>query len=270
MGEARDHPETVRSEKPAPYGAVRGRLFLVGIGPGGRKHMTLRALEALEASEVAVGYSLYLDFVKDLLGGKRVVSTGMTRELERCREAVRLALEGRAVAVVSTGDARVYGMAGLVLELLAQVDPAGTVGVEVVPGVTAVSAAASLLGAPLMTDFAVVSLSDLLTPWEVIRKRLEAAAVGDFVVALYNPRSRKRVGQLGEACEILGRHRPPETPAGVVRNALRPGQEVILTTLSEVPAQPVDMMSVVIVGNAATRRLGAWIVTPRGYRLSEE
>ena len=245
-------------------------LFVVGIGPGGRSHLTQRALEALEASEVVVGYTLYIDLLRDLLAGKEVVSTGMTREVERCRAAVALALQGRSVAVVSTGDPGVYGMAGLVLELLAEADPEGRVAVEIVPGVSAVHAAASRLGAPLMTDFAVISLSDLLTPWEAIRRRLEAAAAADFVVALYNPRSRKRVRHLEEACEILARHRPADTPAGVVRNALRDGEEVLLTTLGLVPACAVDMMSVVIVGNRATRRLGGWIVTPRGYHLSEE
>jgi precorrin-3B C17-methyltransferase len=247
---------------------VDGRLkvlFVVGIGPGGRPHLTQRAFEALEAAQIVVGYSLYLEFLGELLSGKEVVATGMTREVERCEQAVELALSGRRVAVVSTGDPGVYGMAGLVLELLHERDPGGEVDVEVVPGVSAVHAAASLLGAPLMTDFAVVSLSDLLTPWEAIRARLEAAAAADFVLALYNPRSRKRTAQLQEACEILARHRPPDTPAGVVRNALRRDQEVVLTTLGEVPGQAVDMMSIVIVGNRATRRLGPWIVTPRGY-----
>ncbi len=245
-------------------------LFVVGIGPGGRSHMTLRAMEALEAAEVVVGYTPYIELLGDLVGEREVVATGMTREVDRCRRAVELALEGRPVAVVSTGDAGVYGMAGLVLELLAERDPAGTVAVEVVPGVSAVHAAASLLGAPLMTDFAVVSLSDLLTPWEAIRGRLEAAAAADFVVALYNPRSRKRVRHLEEACALLARHRPGDTPAGVVRHALRPGQSVHLTTLAEVPRCEVDMMSVVVVGNRATRRLGPWLVTPRGYRLAAD
>ncbi|MBI5017732.1 MAG: precorrin-3B C(17)-methyltransferase [Deltaproteobacteria bacterium] len=245
-------------------------LFLIGMGPGGRAHMTQRALEALAASDVIVGYSLYIELLGDLVAGKEVVSTGMTQEIERCRAAVDLAVQGRAVSVVSTGDPGVYGMAGLTLELLAEADPQGRVPVEVVPGVSAVHAAASRLGAPLMTDFAVVSLSDLLTPWETIRARLAAAASADFVVALYNPRSRKRRRHLEEACEILLEHRPAETPAGVVRNALRRGEEVLLTTLAQVPSAPVDMMSVVIVGNRSTRRLGGWIVTPRGYPLSEE
>lgn len=245
-------------------------LFVVGIGPGGRSHLTQRALEALDASDAIVGYSLYIDLLSGLLDGKRVVSTGMTREVERCRAAVELALTGQSVSVVSTGDPGVYGMAGLVLELLAAADPEGRVGVEIVPGVSAAHAASSLLGAPLMTDYAVISLSDLLTPWDQIRARLEAAAAADFVVALYNPRSRKRVRHLEEACEILGRHRALETPAGVVRHALREGQNVVLTTLGQVPSCDVDMMSVVIVGNRSTQRLGRWIVTPRGYRLSGE
>ncbi|MDF1552994.1 MAG: precorrin-3B C(17)-methyltransferase [Deferrisomatales bacterium] len=242
-------------------------LFVVGIGPGGRPHMTGRALEAIAAAEVVVGYTLYIELLGDLLDGKPVVSTGMTREVDRCGEAVRLALQGLDVAVVSTGDPGVYGMAGLVLELLADADPEGQVEVELVPGVSAVHAAASLLGAPLMTDFAVISLSDLLTPWATIQRRLEAAAAGDFVVALYNPRSRKRVAHLEEACAILTRHRPGTTPAGIVRNALREGQQVELTTLAEVPGREVDMMSVVIVGNGSTRLLRSRLVTPRGYRI---
>lgn len=241
-------------------------LFIVGIGPGGPDHLTQRALEAIGAAEVVVGYSLYVDLLGKLVDRKQVVSTGMTREVERCAGAVDLALQGKTVAVVSTGDPGVYGMAGLVLELLHERDPDGKVSVEVVPGVSAVHAAASLLGAPLMSDFAVVSLSDLLTPWEAIRTRLQAAASADFVLALYNPRSRKRQRHLEEACEILARYRPADTPAGIVRNALRPEQEVQRTTLAEVPSCRVDMMSLVIVGNSATRRLGEWIVTARGYR----
>ncbi|GAB4264522.1 precorrin-3B C(17)-methyltransferase [Deferrisoma sp.] len=242
-------------------------LFVVGIGPGGRDHMTLRSLEAIGSAEVIVGYTRYVELLGDLAAGKEVVATGMTRETERCRAAVDRALAGRRVAVVCTGDPGVYAMAGLVLELLERLDPEGTVPVEIVPGVTAVSAAASLLGAPLMTDFAVVSLSDLLTPWEAIERRLEAAAAADFVVALYNPRSRKRVRHLDRACEILAAHRPADTPAGIVRHALRPGQEVTLTTLAEVPRCEVDMMSVVIVGNRSTRRWRDWLITPRGYEL---
>ena len=188
--------------------------------------------------------------------------------MERARAAVEQARQGRTVAVVSTGDPGIYGMAGLVLEILEREDPEGRIPVEIVPGVSAAQAAASLLGAPLMTDFAVLSLSDLLVPWDTIRRRLEAVAAADLVVALYNPRSRRRVRQLVEACEILLAHRPAHTPAGIVRHALRAGQSVRLTTLAEVPQADVDMMSVVIVGNRSTRRAGRWIVTPRGYHVT--
>jgi precorrin-3B C17-methyltransferase len=242
-------------------------IFVVGIGPGGEQYFTGRAVEAIEKSDTVVGYTYYIDLLGSRVEGKEVVSTGMTREIDRCQKAVELALEGRDVAVVSTGDAGVYGMAGLVLELLEKHDPEGAVEVEVVPGVTAASAAASVLGAPLMTDFAVISLSDLLTPWGVIEKRLEGAAHGDFVVAIYNPRSKKRVNHLNRACKILMQKRSGDTPVGIVRNALREGQEVTLTTLAEAPQCEVDMMSVVIVGNSVTRRIDSRLVTPRGYPL---
>lgn len=240
-------------------------IYVVGIGPGGREHMTGAALSALEDAEAVVGYTFYMELVGDLIQGKRTVSTGMTRETERCAAAVDLALEGVRTAVVSTGDPGVYGMAGLIMELLAVSDPGNKVEVVVVPGVSAANAAASVLGAPLMSDYAVISLSDLLTPWEVIEKRLAAAAEGDFVTALYNPKSRKRTGHFGRACELLGAGRDPETPVGIVRNALREGQTSHMTTLREAPGQEVDMMSVVIVGNSSTRVINGRMVTPRGY-----
>ncbi len=242
-------------------------IFVVGIGPGSPEHMTQRALDALGEADVVVGYSYYIELLGEVLRGKEVLSTGMTREVERCEKAVELALSGKKVAVVSTGDPGVYGMAGLVIELLGKMDPEGAVELEIVPGVSAVGSAASILGAPLMTDFAVISLSDLLTPWELIEKRLKAAAEGDFIVALYNPRSKKRVTHLARACEILSAHRPPHTPVGIVKNALREGQEVILATLSAVPFEKVDMMSVVIIGNSTTKNLGGRMVTPRGYGI---
>jgi len=242
-------------------------LFVVGIGPGGPDHLTGRAAAAIEAAEAVVGYTFYLELLGDRLKGKRLVATGMTREVERCRAAVELALEGTDTAVVSTGDPGVYGMAGLVLELLEEMDPEGRVEVEIVPGVSAVTAAASVLGAPLMHDFAVISLSDLLTPWELIEKRLDAAGAGDFVVALYNPKSKKRTGHLPRAFEILGRHRTPDTPVGIVRNALRPGQTMEIVPLERAAEAEADMMSVVIVGSSGTRVVAGRMVTPRGYHL---
>lgn len=238
------------------------KLYIVGIGPGDLKHMTFEARDAIESSDVVVGYDTYLKLIDPLLANKIVVSSGMTKEVERCREAIRLAGEGRTVALVSSGDAGVYGMAGLVLELA----PPEPVEVVVVPGVSAVQAAAAVLGAPLMHDFAVISLSDLLTPWELIEQRLEAAASANFVVALYNPRSKGRTRHIERAREILLRSRAQETPVGIVRNACRDNEDKIVTTLADMPVERIDMFSLVIVGNSATfvDKQGR-MVTPRGY-----
>lgn len=246
-----------------------GSIVVVGIGPGGREHLTGRAFEVLAEAEVVVGYNFYLELVADLIVGKETVATGMTREIDRCRAAIEMALAGKRVAVVSTGDPGVYGMAGLVLELLEEMDRNREVSVEIVPGVGAAGAAASVLGAPLMSDYAVISLSDLLTPWGTIEKRLEAAGLGDFVVAIYNPRSKKRTDHLDRAAGILLRHRPASTPVGIVRNALREGQSATFTTLGEVANSEVDMMSMVIVGNSATRMTGGRMITPRGYESKQ-
>jgi len=210
-----------------------------------------------------VGYTPYLKLVADLVAGKRTVASGMRRETTRAEAAVAEATAGARVAVVSTGDAGVYGMAGLVLELLPEGSP---VTVEVLPGVSAAGAAAACLGAPLMNDFAVVSLSDLLTPLEVIERRLTAAAEGDFVLALYNPRSTKRHEPLRRALGILRARRAVETPVGLVRHALRAGQEVRVTTLGELREEDVDMMTMVIIGNSTTVVRDGRMVTPRGYR----
>jgi len=239
------------------------KLYVVGLGPGNLKNMTFEAREAIESADTVVGYKTYLDLIKSLLAGKAVVSSGMTKEVERCREALRLAAEGRTVALVSSGDAGVYGMAGLVLEL----SPSDDIEVVIVPGVSAVQAAAAVLGAPLMHDFAVISLSDLLTPWELIEKRLQAAAAADFVVALYNPRSKGRVRHIQRARELLLVSRSPETPVGIVRNACREGEEKILSTLAGMPLDSIDMFSLVIIGNSATYvDEHGRMVTPRGYQ----
>lgn len=243
---------------------MSGKLYVVGIGPGGREHMTIAALDALATSSVVVGYRPYVALVEHLLDGKRVLGSGMREEVERARAAIGAARDGENVAVVSTGDAGVYGMAGLVIELLGE---APDVDLEVVPGVTAASAAASVLGAPLMNDCAFVSLSDLLTPIDVIEKRVRAAAEGDFVLALYNPRSKTRVEPLERTLDALRSRRAPGTPVGVVRNALRNGQESWLTTLGEVDPESLDMSCIVIVGNASTIVVGGRMVAPRGYRV---
>ena len=247
------------------------KLFVVGIGPGGLNHMTFEAREAIEKADVVVGYKTYLEFIAPLIEGKEVVSSGMMREVERCSEALVIAASGKTVALVSSGDAGIYGMAGLALELAdasgdGSPGPYPEVEIVIVPGVSAVQAAASVLGAPLMHDFAVISLSDLMTPLDTIRKRLRAAAEADFVVALYNPRSKGRVTQIEEAAAILIAARGPEVPVGIVRNACRDGEERIITTLGEMLSHPIDMFSIVIIGNSSTRLASdGRMITPRGY-----
>lgn len=243
-------------------------LYVVGLGPGDAGLLAPLAAQVLERAATIVGYALYVDMTPPrLLAGKTVVTTGMRHETERCQAAVDAALAGSPTAVVCSGDAGVYGMAGLVLELLDARGLTHAVPVEIIPGIPAVCAAAALLGAPLMHDFACVSLSDLLTPWEVVARRLEAALQADFVLALYNPRSRGRRTQLEEAMAMARRHRAPDTPVGVVRKAFRPGQSVAVRTLETFDCAETDMLSLLIIGNAATKICGPRMVTPRGYNL---
>ena len=238
--------------------------------------MAPAAREALVRAEVVVGYKVYLDLVSDLVSGKELVSSGMRREIERCNAAIDLALAGKTVALVSSGDAGIYGMAGLVYDLCRErglrlagqglsLDGDADLTVEVLPGIPAFNAAASLVGAPLMHDFAAVSLSDHLTPWEVIVKRLGAAAEADFVLAIYNPRSKSRPHLLAEACGVLLRYRGPDTPVAIVRRAMREEQWIHLATLGAIPMEEVDMQSVLIVGNSRTYVWEGRMVTPRGY-----
>jgi adenosylcobyric acid synthase len=245
-------------------------LYIVGTGPGDAGHLTEAARQAIAASDIIIGYGNYVELVRPLLAGKKVMSTGMMQEVQRCSEAIRLARAGESVALVSGGDSGIYGMAGLVLELVemdARQDPdAPHLDIQIIPGISAVQAAAALLGAPLMHDFAVISLSDLLTPWDLIKTRLEAAARADFVIAIYNPRSKSRRTQIQEAQSIILTHRPPETPAGIVRNACRDGQTVIVTTLGQLLDHDIDMTSIVLIGNANSFiDAEGRIVTPRGY-----
>ncbi len=245
-------------------------LYVVGTGPGALEHLTEAARQAISESSVIVGYDSYIELIRPLLPGKEIVSTGMMREVERCREAIRRARSGETVSLVSGGDAGIYGMAGLVLELLESETAAGQTSpppdVRVIPGISAIQAAAALLGAPLMHDFAVISLSDLLTPWQLIKTRLEAAARANFVIALFNPRSKSRVTQIEEAQRIILASRPHQTPAGIVRNACRDKEDITITTLGAILEHEIDMSSIVIIGNA-----GSFVdsrgrmVTPRGY-----
>ncbi|WP_308754562.1 precorrin-3B C(17)-methyltransferase [uncultured Anaerotruncus sp.] len=239
------------------------KLYVVGLGPGDEQNMTGRALAALEESEVVVGYTAYVDLIRARYPDKAFLATAMRGEAERCRMALEAACAGRTVAVVSSGDAGIYGMAGLIYELAQGYDP---VDIEVVPGVTAACSGAALLGAPLIHDFAVISLSDLLTPWELIERRLEAAGAADFCICLYNPASRRRADYLQRACDILLRSRAPGTVAGLVRNAGRAGETVRVLTLGELREARADMFTTVFIGNSQTKNLNGSMVTPRGYR----
>ncbi len=240
-----------------------GRLFVVGIGPGGPLDRTRRAEEAIAKSAVVAGYTRYLDLIGDLTEGKERIATGMTREVERCRMALERAEAGQTVALISSGDPGIYGMAGLVLGLAEARGSA--VQIEIVPGVSAANALAARLGAPLMCDFATLSLSDLLVPWETIRGRLEAVAAADLVAAIYNPRSQKRTRQLDEAAAIFRRHRPGTTPVGVGTAVGAPDEQIHLSDLDRFLELPIDMRSVVIIGNRSSKRIADWFVTPRGY-----
>ncbi|MBA9004070.1 precorrin-3B C(17)-methyltransferase [Thermomonospora cellulosilytica] len=240
----------------------RGRLTIVGLGPGARDLLTPRAADALRWASVVVGLDQYVDQIRDLLRpGTRVLASGLGQEEERARTAVEEARGGHAVALIGSGDAGIYAMASPALEFAGE-----DIEVEGVPGITAAVAAASLLGAPLGHDHAYISLSDLHTPWEIIERRVRAAAEGDFTVCFYNPRSRARDWQLPKALAVLAEHRPPATPVGVVRNAGRPDQSVTVTTLADLDPARVDMFTVVLVGSARSRTVAGRFVTPRGYR----
>ena len=238
------------------------KLYVVGLGPGGADGMTAQARKALDEAELLCGYTLYVDQLRPLYPDKQTLATPMTRELERCRLAVKAAAEGRTVALVCSGDAGVYGMAGPILELAAEC-PA--VDVELIPGVTAALSGAAVLGAPLMNDFCVISLSDLMTPWADIERRLRCAALGDFTLCLYNPASRRRRDHLRRACDVLLESRAPDTVCGWVRNIGRPGQERRVLTLHELRDAELDMFTTVFVGSSRTRELNGRMVTPRGY-----
>ena len=242
----------------------------MGIGPGNLLDMTPRARQVIEEAAVIAGYNTYIKLIEPLLGERKVIGTAMMQEIDRCRMAVSEAAEGRDTVVVSSGDAGVYGMAGLVLELVLQLpaEKRPEFG-GVIAGVSAVNAAASVLGAPLMHDFAVISLSDLLTPWETIEKRIEMAAQGDFVTALYNPKSKKRVENIEQVRKIMLKYRKADTPVGIVTAASRDGEGKIISTLADFTKQEINMFSLVIIGNSMTYVKDGYMITPRGYGNKE-
>jgi cobalt-precorrin 5A hydrolase/precorrin-3B C17-methyltransferase len=243
----------------------RGKLFLVGIGPGNPEHMTFKAREAINHSEVVVGYKTYIKLIEPYLWQKEVITTGMGAEVERVKMAISLAKKGRSVSLVSSGDTGIYGMAGLVGEILRE-QSGDEFDIEVIPGVPLLVASAALLGAPITSDFVTISLSDYLVPWEEIILRLRLAAQGNFVIVLYNPRSQRRKRQLAEAREIILQYRPPSTPVGIATNAYRQKQEVVVTDLEHMLDYEIGMYTTIIVGNSATFTLDGWMVTPRGYQ----
>lgn len=240
-------------------------LYIIGLGPGKKELFSLEALEAIEACDIIVGYSTYMRLIKDLVKDKEHVATGMRQEIDRCKKAIELAEEtGKNVGVVSSGDAGVYGMAGLILELL---DESSDLEVKVIPGITASLGAAASLGAPLMNDFCHISLSDLMTPWEMIEKRLHAAGMGDFVVCLYNPRSKGRPNHLARALDILGQYKSQDTIVGIGKDIGRSKEKLILTTIGELDENQVDMTTIVLIGNKETYVKQGRMITPRGYKL---
>ncbi|BAU57623.1 cobalt-precorrin-3b C17-methyltransferase [Halorhodospira halochloris] len=290
LGSGGDISGSAKGQAPA------GKILVIGIGPGDSRLMSQRARQAIAAADVVIGYKTYLDLIAELLDTKRVISKGMTEELERAEQAYAHALLGNTVALISSGDAGVYGMAAPIYELLIERGqyPANhddgfnqepqsqdnswqeakngrdsdrlAIDIEVIPGITALSASASLVGAPLSHDFCTISLSDLLTPWPVIARRLEAAARGDFVVALYNPASKKRTQHIKIAQQILLRRRSAQTPVAVIRSAYRDGQSIEHSCLGELHRCELDMLSTVLIGNSSTYQQGGYMITPRGYR----
>lgn len=269
--------------------SLKSKIYIIGTGPGSIGHITPYAQEAIRKSDAIVGYGTYLDLIEGLIKDKEVFSTGMTHEIDRCKQAVELASAGKTVSVISGGDPGIYAMAGLVFELLRAVEQQNSrtaeqqvvdttalrhycttalPDVEVIPGISALNACAARLGAPLMHDFASISLSDRLTPWDLIEKRLEAAAMADFVIVLYNPKSMGRPEHINRAREIIMKHRKPDTPVGIVKAAMRDNEEVTITDISSMLSHDIDMQTTVIIGNSQTFVWEGRIVTPRGYTVT--
>ena len=243
------------------------KIYVVGIGPGEYEQMTMRAANALNSCDTIIGYTVYVDLVKEHFAGKEFLTTPMTKEVDRCVLAFEEAVKGKTVAMICSGDAGVYGMSGLMLESGADYPDCE---VESIPGVTAATGGAAVLGAPLIHDFALISLSDLLTPWEKIEKRLLCASEADFAICLYNPSSRKRHDYLQKACDLMMQHKSPETVCGIAWNIGRDGEGMKVMSLKELRDTQVDMFTTVFIGNSQTKEIDGRMVTPRGYRHGRE
>ncbi len=240
-------------------------IYVVGIGPGNKEELTLHAVESIKKSDAIVGYKTYIELLEDEIKGKEIVQNGMRGEVERCKKAVDLAEEGKTVSVISSGDAGVYAMAGLVLDIIA--DRKSDLEVEIIPGVTSANAAAASLGAPIMHDHAYISLSDLLTDFELIKKRLRLAAEGDFVVCLFNPKSMGRPDYINVARDIILEYKSKDTLVGIVNKAKRGDEKVVITTLDKMLDHHIDMTTMVIIGNSNTYQYKDFMITPRGYNI---
>ncbi|HEU5120872.1 MAG TPA: precorrin-3B C(17)-methyltransferase [Candidatus Nitrosocosmicus sp.] len=247
-----------------------GKLYVVGVGPGHHDHMTFRAKKAIEESQIIVGYETYVSLVEDLISGKEIYRYPMTQEVDRANQAIEFAEKGSIVSLVSSGDPGIYGMVGLIYEILAEKGWKKNQGIEVecVPGVSSLNSCSALIGSPLMTDFAVVSMSDLLVPWEIIVKRVEAAALGDFVTVVYNPSSKKRIHQLKDARDIFLKYRSSNTPVAIVKGAFRESQSIVVTDLEKMLDFPdlMGMITTIIIGNSSSFNYNDMMINPRGYR----
>jgi len=249
------------------YEREKGKLYVVGIGPGNPEYIAPRALSAIREAEVIVGYKTYLSLISDLIGTKETISSGMTQEIDRCRKALDLAIQGKIVAIISSGDAGIYGMAGPILEIFNELNPSIRPEIEIIPGISALNLCSAKLGAPIMHDFASISLSDRLTPWELIEKRLVAAAKADFVIVIYNPKSKGRPDHINKARDIILKFRSPNTPVGIVRSAMRDNERVIITNLENILNYDIDMQTTIIIGNSNTFAFDRYMITPRGYEV---
>ena len=238
---------------------------MVGFGPGGKEHMTFKAAETIQNADIVTGYTAYVNMMKPIFPDKEYKATGMMKEVDRCRMAIEDAMAGKDVAMISSGDSGIYGMAGIIYQLADEMK--ADIEIDTVPGMTAASTAASVLGAPLMHYLAIISLSDLMTPLDLIMKRVDCAGIGDMIVCLYNPKSKTRTEYLNQAQQILLKHRSAETPVGIVRNAGRADQRAQITTLGDLDKADVDMFSIVIIGNSQTYVSNGRMITPRGYRI---
>ena len=239
-----------------------GKIYVVGLGPGNKENMTFRAYDVLKNSDIIIGYKTYVDLIEDMFPDKKIIKSYMKKEVARCEETLKLALEGNIISLISSGDAGVYGMAGLMLEIAG-----GQVEVEIVPGITSANASASLGGAPIVHDSVNISLSNLLTDWELIKKRIDLASQGDFVITLYNPKSSGRPELINEARDIMLKHKRKDTPVLIARNVGREGENYDITTLDKMLDYEINMFSTVIIGNSKTKVLNNKMITPRGYKV---